>query len=225
VRRATLVMLLIAGAAGSAPAGDLAPPGPPAPTMRNLQEVFEQVAQANRAAGGGDALLFYPHIVDQEGTISTTPNSFDTTFYLVATGPYVGTSLKSGAASVPNKSVSDVTVSLYLFDSTGQPALSATAAQVAFPATFTVGYGTPRASAQITNLFLSAGGFPAGIFEGFAVLSVSSGDWNDVAVQGFTLNSHTTAFDLSITALEPVRIQDAPAAVKSDAPEIGEAGQ
>lgn len=223
--RATLLLLLVASATVGASAGDLAPPGSPAPTMRSLQEVFDQIAQANRATGGGNALLFFPHVVDQEGTISTTPNSFDTTFYFVATGPYVGTGLKSGAASEPNKSVSDVTVSLYLFDSTGQPALSATAAQVAFPAIFTVGPVTPKATVQISNLFQNTGGFPAGVFTGFAVLSVSSGDWNDVAVQAFTLNSHTSAFDLSITALEPVRIQDAPAAVKSDAPETGEAEQ
>lgn len=43
-----------------ASAGDLAPPGSPAPTMKTMQEVYDQVAQANRAAGGGDALLFYP---------------------------------------------------------------------------------------------------------------------------------------------------------------------
>lgn len=198
-----------------ASAGDLVPPGPPAPTMRSMQEVYDETAAANRAAGGGDALLVYPHVVEKAGSISTTQYTFDTSFYFVATAPYVAAALKAGGPSEPPKSDGDVTVHLYLYDHLGEPAKSATAALVAFPADVTVGYATPRASLTLEALFQAAGGYAGGAFQGFVVLSVSSGDWNDVAVQGFTINSHASAFDLSITALEPVRVQDSPAAIKN----------
>lgn len=225
MRRVTPLLLLGILASIIASAGDLAPPGSPAPTMKTMQEVYDQVAQANRAAGGGDALLFYPHIVEQQGTISSTQYTFDTSFYFVATGPYVGTGLKNGGPSKLNKSIGDVVVHLYLYDNNGQPAKSATDAQVAFPAVFTIGYVTPRASVTLDSLFVNAGGFASSIFNGFAVISVSSGDLNDVAIQAFTINSRTSAFDLSITALDPVRVQDAPAIVKDANLEAGEEKQ
>ncbi len=221
MRQLMLLLLLGVFASWSVSAGELAPPGAPAPTMRTMQEVYDQAAQANRARGGGDALLFYPHIVEQQGSISSTPNGFDTMFVFVATGPYVESFLKGGGAPPSEKSLTDVTVSLYLYDNAGQAALSATSTPVAFPAVYTLGSMTPRVSVTLENLFQVAGGYASASFQGFAVLSVSSGDWNDVAVQAFLLNSHSSAFDLSISALEPVRVQDV-APVKSAAQKTGE---
>jgi hypothetical protein len=218
VHRVTLVFIIGLVVSLGASAGDLAPPGSPAPTMKTMQEVYDQVAQANRAAGGGGALLFYPHVMEQTGSINNTPNTYDSMFVFVATGPYVGTGLKKGTPSRPGKSLSDVTVRLYLYDNLGQPARSASAAPVAFPAEYTIGYSTPRASVTLENLFQAAGGYAASPFEGFAVLSVSTGDWNDVAVQAFTINSHTSAFDLALSPMEPVVIQDSASVIKNTAP-------
>ncbi len=208
MRSSALVFLLCLCISISAVAGNLAPPGPPAPTMKTMQEVYDQVAQANRAAGGGGALLFYPHVMEQSGSINTTPNSFDAMFVFVATGPYVESGLKSGGGPKPDKSIADVTVRLYLYDDLGQPARSATSTPVAFPAEYTVGVLTPRKSVTLESLFQAAGGYANSVFTGFAVLSVSTGDWNDVAVQAFTMNSHTGPFDMALSTMEPVVIQD-----------------
>lgn len=196
---------------GAAWAGELWPTDVPGPTMRSLQDIYDEVAQLNAAVGGGDKLLFFSHIVDSPGTISSSPYSFDTMIVLVATGPYVGTGLKSGAPSEADKAAGDVEVRLYLYDNLGQPALSSTATPVAFPAVFTVGPITPRVSVNITTLFQNAGGFVGSSdFQGFAFLSISSGNWNDVAVQAFLVNSHANAFDLVLTPLEPEPIPDPP---------------
>lgn len=215
MRPAFLLALMVFTGALGAFAGNLSPPGAPQPTMRTLQEIFDEVSEANRALGGGDALLFYPHIVEQQGTISNTQYTFDTMFNFVATAPYIGMGLKKGAPSTLNKSAGDVSIRLYLYDSDGQPALSATATQVAFPAVFTIGYATPKASVTLDTLFQAAGGFASSTFTGYAVVSVSSGDLNDVAAQAFTINSRTSPFDLAITPLEPIRIQDTASAAKN----------
>lgn len=202
-----LALLLAAWHAG---AGELSPSGAPAPTMKNLQEIHEQAAQANGAVGGGNALLFYPYILERAGKTSDTQYTFDTDFDLTLTTPFM---------SSPGE-VAPVTVYLYLFTNNGQVATSATAAPIANPAVFTLDQSTPHVSFAIENLIVDAGGFPSPIFLGYAILAINSGNWNDVAVVANVVNAHTSAFDLSFTELRPTRVSDpvAPRPEKTDAP-------
>lgn len=195
-------------APGLAFSGDLYPPGSPAPTMKNLQEIYDQAAQANRATGGGDALLFFPYVLERQGSASDTQYTFDTLIYLLATGSLTGQGLKDGDAATGEKDAPDVTVHLYLYNNNGQPATSAMGTPIANPATFTVGPANPMAAIQLETLILDAGGFASSIFLGFAVLSIESGDWNDVAVDAYIVHSHTGPGDLEITPLPPTRVQD-----------------
>ncbi len=211
-----LLMAALLLAPGISMAGDLYPADAPAPTMKNLQEIFDQAAQANRASGGGDALLFFPYLLERLGTISTTPYTFDTTIHLVATGSLTGQGLKGGAPGA-DKTAPTVTVNLYLYTNNGQPATGGGGGQVANPATFELGPATPKVSISLETLFLNAGGFPSSLYVGYGVLSISSGDWSDVSVEGLLINAHTGPGDLSVTPLKPVRVQNTQAPLAKDA--------
>ncbi len=195
-------------APGLAFSGDLYPPGSPAPTMKNLQEIYDQAAQVNRAAGGGDVLLFFPYVLERQGFVSDTQYTFDTLIYLLATGALTGQGLKDGAAAAGAKDAPEVAVHLYLYNNNGQPATSAMGTPIANPATFTVGPTNPMAAIRLETLIQDAGGFASPIFLGFVVLSIDSGDWNDVAVDAYIVHSHTGPGDLEVTPLPPKRVQD-----------------
>lgn len=208
VMRSALAAAVFAFSAGFAFSGDLDPPGSPAPTMKNLQEIFDQAAQANRAQGGGDTLLFFPYVLERNGSVADTQYTFDTFIYLLATGSQVGQGLKGAISTGAAKDVTDVTVNLYLYGTNGQPALSGLGTPIANPASFTLGAGNPKASVQLETLIQVAGGFASPVFVGFAVLSIVSGDWNDVAVEAYIAHSHSSVGDLDLTPLKPVPIQD-----------------
>ncbi len=204
-----MVLLMAAGMviAGTTFAGDLYPSGPPAPTMKSLQDIYDQAAQTYRAVRGGDSLLFFPYLLERPGTVNTTQYTFDSTIYLVWTGPLVGQGLKSGKASNGGKEAPNVTVNLYLYTNAGEPA-SYFGNPVANPASFVLSPDTPKATISLETLFLNAGGFPAAVYVGYGILSISSGDWNDVSVEARIVNAHTGPGDVSITPLNPVRIQN-----------------
>lgn len=207
IPRGALMTVVCLCAGGSALAGDLFPPEAPAPTMKNLQEIHDQAAQANRAVGGGNALLFFPYVLERPGAAADTQYTFDTTIHLVATKWLVGQGLKAGRPADAPKDADSVTVQLRLYGSNGQPAQSATANPIADPASFVLTPDSPRTAVSLETLIQNAGGFPAPIFLGFVVLSVDSGDWNDVAADAVLIHSHTGPDDLGVTPLQPVRIQ------------------
>lgn len=209
--RAALTFALVTLSSGLALAGDLIPPGAPASSMKTLQEVYDQAAQGIVAAGGGDGLYFFPYVLERPGTIADTQYTYDMNIYLVATAPYAGQGLKSGARPQDAKTPATVSVNLYLYTANGLIAKSAdTVTDVANPATFELGSVTPKVTISLDTLFQSAGGFPSSIFVGYAILSISSGDWTDVSVSATLVNSHTGPKDLSITALKPTLIPNVP---------------
>lgn len=211
MRHARLALVVCSMVSIAAFAGELAPPGGPAPSMPNLQAIYDQVSETNQAVGGGQSLLFFPHIIEQQGSINSSQDTFDTMFSMLATQGYLDHGLHEGT-SYAGGSSDAISVDLYLYGQDGQPAKSATDAEVAFPATFALGGGTAKVNVTLENLFQAAGGFASPLFIGFAVLRVSTGDWNDVAVEAFTLNAHSNPFDLTIVDNAPIRIQDTSAA-------------
>lgn len=199
------LLLVILLSAATVVAGELSPPpGPPAPTMKTLEEVYNQAAQANDAAGNGRTLLVYPYVLERYGKASDTTYTFDTTFDFMLTAPFTqGTK----DAKTP-KAIDPVAINLYLFSNNGQVGTALGGTQIANPATFILDAATPHLTVILEDLIAAKGGFASQVFVGFAVLAISSGNWNDVAVDAKVINAHTSATDLSITPLTPTRVPD-----------------
>jgi hypothetical protein len=153
----------------------------------------------------GQARTFIlPHVLEKSGTISSTQYTFDTTLYATYTPGLAGLPAGSGA-----------TVDLYLYDDTGAPMIGNQGTAVCAPCTFNLGTGggnAPRKQAiRVDDLITAAGGFDAAVKLGFGVLVVGGQDPDGVNLQGFVVNSHTSAFDLSVFGFNPEEVR-APAA-------------
>jgi hypothetical protein len=140
-----------------------------------------------------------PHILEKSGTISNSPNTFDTQVEITY-----------ARGLVDGKTAKGATASLYLYDSTGALLVGAGGATVCGPCEMSLGgSGSLRkVSVRIDDLITAKGGFasPQEVVTGFGVLVVN-GDDKNVAVQGFVVNSHTGPFDLSFLPIpaEPVK--------------------
>lgn len=145
-------------------------------------------------------VFILPHVLEKSGTINNTQYTFDTVlFYENATGP-------QGTSS---------TVQTYIYDTTGAPMTSATGQPVANPNTLQVVSRGPRQSTSVDGMITDNGGFesPNAVKLGFGVIVISGGDPDGVNIQGFVVNSHTSASDLSVFGSEPKQIT-APAQTK-----------
>ena len=168
--------------------------------LANVLRKYHAVAMVTLAAlawtGAASARTFVvPHVLDSSGHITSTPYTFDTIFYL----DYVG-----GVACVGGGQ-QDVPVDVYLYDNSGTPMRGLNGADVCNPCTTTIGAGHRKASLSVEDLFGSSGGMQ-GVKTGFGIIVVGGADPENVAVQGFVVNAHTSAFDLSVFGFDPVPI-------------------
>ncbi|MBK6900671.1 MAG: T9SS type A sorting domain-containing protein [bacterium] len=145
----------------------------------------------------------FPHVFETRGRTSDTPYTFDTTMFLT----YAGGVACVGGVEDP------LSVSLYLYDDDGSPMRSTSGLDVCNPCTYPLGPTHRKESVRVENLFLTADEMPNSL-TGYAVVDVP-GTGDDVAVSGFIVNAHTSAFDLSVFGFEPTPI--AAAANKSAA--------
>jgi hypothetical protein len=61
---------------------------------------------------------------------------------------------------------------------------------------------------SLEDLIVDAGGFPAGrVVLGFGVIVVGGADPDGVNLQGFVVNSHTSAFDVSVFGFVPEEVR------------------
>ena len=140
----------------------------------------------------------FPHVLEAEGRISNTQFTFDTTIFAT----YVG-----GQAGIPTGPTGgEATVDLYLFDGAGNLATSQSAQVVCAPCTYSLSPANRKAVITLENEFLNQGGL-AGVFTGYAVVVVQ-GEPDNVNLQGFVVNSHSSAFDVAMTALDPRVVPD-----------------
>ena len=130
-----------------------------------------------------------PHILEKEGTISTTQFTFDTTIFMTYTPSSGGT---TGA-----------TASLYLYDDSGNPMQTKTGEAVCNPCQYQLGSAARKQSVRIDDLITAKGSFDTAVKTGFGVIVVGGDDANGVALQSFVVNSHTSPFDLSVFGFEP----------------------
>ena len=134
-----------------------------------------------------------PHIIERAGAISNTQFTFDTTLFATYTAGLAGTPAGPGA-----------TIDLYLYDnSTGTP-LRNNGTVVCDPCSYNFGGTSPRKqSIKIDDLITATGAFDALVKLGFGVIVVK-GDKDNVSIQGFIINSHTSAFDLSLSGFKVI---------------------
>lgn len=145
--------------------------------------------------------LVFPHALEVSGRVSDTPYTFDTNLTFENLTGAQGTSS---------------TVDIYWYDPSGQPLTSATGQPVANPHSLNVVSRGPRQTVSLDGMITGNGGFetPTTVKLGFGIIVVGGADPDGVTLQGFVVNSHTSAFDLSVFGFDPVPIE-APAALKS----------
>lgn len=135
-----------------------------------------------------------PQVLEKSGTITNTQYTFDTTIFMTYT---------PGLANVP--AGPGATVDLYLYDQADAKSFMMNNGQpVCNPCTFLLDATTRFRSVRVDDLITAKGGnFDKPVKLGFGVLVVGGQDPNGVNLQGFVVNSHTNAFDLSVFGFEP----------------------
>jgi hypothetical protein len=142
-----------------------------------------------------------PHVLESSGRITTTTFAFDTSIFVDYVGG-IGTVTGSGGA----------TVDLYLFDNTGAP-MKNNGQDVcgAVPCSFTLTAAARKLSIAIDTLISAKGGsFDTQVKVGFGIVVIGGADPDNVALQGFVVNSHSSALDLSVFGFDPVPLAVAP---------------
>lgn len=134
-----------------------------------------------------------PHILEKSGTVNNNQFTFDTTLFATYTAGLAGTPAGPGAK-----------LELYLFDNSAGAPLQNNGEAVCNPCSFSLDNITRKVSIRIDDLITAKGGsFDAAVKLGFGVIVVRA-DADNVSLQGFVLNSHSSAFDLSGFAFEPI---------------------
>lgn len=134
-----------------------------------------------------------PHILEKSGKANSTQYTFDTTIFATYTPGLAGIPAGAGA-----------TVDLYLYDqATGSPMKGAGGADVCNPCTFPLGSANRSQAINLEDQINAKGGFDRPIKLGFGILVVGGQDPDGVNLQGFVVNSHTNAFDLSVFGFDP----------------------
>jgi hypothetical protein len=133
-----------------------------------------------------------PHVLETKGRVSLDPNTMNTTIYATYVGGRNGVYDGGGA-----------TVELYLYDDSGKLMAGTGGADVCAPCTFQLSSTTPKVTISVQDAIDGANAWNGStVRTGFGVIVVS-GDADGVNLQGFVVNSHTSAFDLSVFGFEP----------------------
>ena len=137
-----------------------------------------------------------PHVFETKGRTSTESYAIDTEF--------VVTFLPSESSS------SSATLELYLFDqATGLPMRGASGT-VCAPCAYELDSDHPWQRISLESLIeTTGGGFDRNVKLGFALISVLGEGADAVNVQGFVVNSHSGAFDLSVFPFNPEEVRAA----------------
>lgn len=138
-----------------------------------------------------------PHVLDKSGTITKGTFGFDTTVFANYGPGLVGADSSHGVA-----------LDVFLFDNDRPVALGGPACSAC-----TFGLGTGRKQLLRVDDLLTPHSPPSACKLGFGVIVVN-GATDDANIQGFVVNSHTGAFDLSVFGFDPTPIS---AAVESGA--------
>lgn len=134
------------------------------------------------------------HMVATPGS-GGTPYSFDTTIFMT---------YAAGLGGVPAGTGADVDI--YLFDdATGAPLVDAVGTEVCAPCTYSLS-DAARKQAFHLGAALPGGGI---ISAAVSAVLVVSGDTGAVAIQPFTVNTHSSSLDVSMSAPRLLAVTDA----------------
>jgi hypothetical protein len=148
------------------------------------------------STGGSNHKTFIlPHVVEQNGTIANTQFTFDNTINVTYAAGLAGLPAGPGA-----------TLNLYLINSDGAGFWEgASNAYVCAPCQFTVDAANRKENIRLESLINAAGGFNFGSKTGYALIEVD-GDVDAVSMRSYVSNSHTSAFDISMSMMVPEEI-------------------
>jgi hypothetical protein len=163
----------------------------------------QPLGAAARVAGTGSPGLprrafVLPHVLEKSGTINSTQFTFDTTLFATYVGGLPGSVSSNGA-----------TVKLFLYDPAGLP-LTGSTGEVCNPCSFDLSTSARKTTINVDDLILTRGGGFGGasVKTGFGVV-VLDGDAPNVNLESFIVNSHSSAFDLSVFGFEPQPLEAA----------------
>jgi hypothetical protein len=135
--------------------------------------------------------LAIPHVVEKQGTISTTQFTFDTSLFVTYTAGLAGTPSGGGAS-----------FDLYLFAKSGEP-MRTFGGDICSPCGYTLSESKRKVTIRLDDLIEAHGGFDTKVKSGFAIIVLGGADPGSLGIQGFVVNSHTSAFDLSVFGFQP----------------------
>lgn len=148
------------------------------------------------------------HVFDTKGNTSKDPFAVDMEIHALYRRGVVGGC--GGGNFCPG-----ATVELRLYDDAGAPLRGAGAAgtpgeEVCNPCTMSLSSTQRKRTLNLDDLITAAGGFgDRQVVLGFAVITVSGGDPDAVSIQGFVVNSHANAFELSVLPFHPDEVSSA----------------
>ncbi len=148
-------------------------------------------------SGASTKAFVLPHVLEKSGLTSSTPFTFDTQMFMTYASGLGG--LPAGAGA---------TADLYLYNNDSSP-MTGAGGVVCNPCTYDFTPAIRKRSVVIDDLITAAGGFNAAVKLGFGILVVGGSDPDGVNLQGFVVNSHTSAFDLSVFGFDPQPISAA----------------
>lgn len=162
-----------------------------------------------------------PHVLEKQGSVTSTPFTFDTTIFatytpgLPGTGPGGGGGGGAAGGADNARRPSGATVEFFLYDDDGSPMQGGAGAgmpprDVCNPCTMQLDAQNRKQSFHLDDLIVEAGGFDEVVKTGFGVLVVGGADPKGVNLQGFVVNSHSGPFDLSVFGFLPEEIRSTP---------------
>jgi len=164
----------------------------------NPQEVQSTVRSSSGTNPPAVKTFVLPHVLEAKGSI-TEPFSLDDSLIATYAGGLPGITSSNGAV-----------VKLYLYDSeTGLP-LTGAVGTVCNPCNFDLSASNRKLTIRVEDLIIDrGGGFGATAERNAFGVVVLDGDTDNVNLQNFVVNSHTSAFDLSVFGFDPQPIQAA----------------
>ena len=156
-----------------------------------------------------------PHVLEKSGRITNTQFTFDTTLFVTYTP---GVKNSGGGGGQGGRKPGDMSFLVTWKDDNGNPVLSDTGQPACNPCGPIQVAPGHKVEFSFDDAMMAAGGFPKNPVPGlppppvlgYAIIVVGGADPDNVTMQGFVVNSHTSAFDLSVFGFEPQPIQAAP---------------
>ncbi|MBL8028018.1 MAG: T9SS type A sorting domain-containing protein [Fibrobacteres bacterium] len=154
--------------------------------------------------GATKRVFVLPHVLESSGKVSVQDLSFTTRVHAV---------LASGLRESPTRQ--SAKIDLYLYENTGMPMRTDEGVDVCNPCSQDLTESNRTYSVEGYDLKKAKGTSSAARTSGFGIIVVS-GDCDDVYLDYYVVNSHTSPFDLAVFGFNPVEVVVNSAVVGAD---------